>query len=141
MNTKQDNQTASAPETRKNDPNKNWAMYNPDKVNPRTIPSEKPTAQHSLLPWQVWPNESKRDIYSVDGFKVATCESIARDNSQADARLIVASVNHAAQLAEALRALHACHRAFSSNDNWTSLDDEAREASEKALAAYESEVR
>jgi hypothetical protein len=44
MRTKQPTTTASAPETRKNDPNLNWAMYNPDKANPRTIPAEKPTA-------------------------------------------------------------------------------------------------
>lgn len=38
-------------------------------------------------------------------------------------------------LIDALRALHACHRAFSGNDNWTMLDDEARAAAEAALAA------
>ena len=38
-----------------------------------------------------------------------------------------------AELVKALAALHACHRAFSSTENWTVLDDEAREAAETAL--------
>lgn len=40
----------------------------------------------------------------------------------------------APDLLEALEALHACHRAFSSNDNWTSLDDDARAFAESAIA-------
>ena len=41
------------------------------------------------------------------------------------------------KLYKALRDLHACHRAFSSNDNWTSTDDEARVYAETALDAFE----
>ena len=48
----------------------------------------------------------------------------------ADARLIAA----APDLLAALEALHACHRAFSGNDNWTMLDDEARALAENAIA-------
>ena len=36
-----------------------------------------------------------------------------------------------------LRQLHAMHRAFSNNDNWTSLDDEARSLAETAIAQAE----
>ncbi len=39
----------------------------------------------------------------------------------------------APELLELLKALHSCHRAFSSNDNWTVLDDEAREAAENVI--------
>jgi hypothetical protein len=38
----------------------------------------------------------------------------------------------------ALNAMHMCHRAFSSNDNWTMMDDEAREFAEKTMEKTES---
>jgi hypothetical protein len=38
------------------------------------------------------------------------------------------------ELEEALIALHSCHRAFSNSENWTALDDEAREFAEAAIA-------
>jgi len=41
------------------------------------------------------------------------------------------------ELLAALKALHACHRAFSSSENWTLLDDEARLEAEKAIAKIE----
>jgi hypothetical protein len=37
----------------------------------------------------------------------------------------------------ALKALHSCHRAFSSSEQWTALDDDARAAAEAAIAAAE----
>jgi hypothetical protein len=37
----------------------------------------------------------------------------------------------------ALKAMHACHRAFSGAENWTALDDEARAAAESAIAKAE----
>lgn len=40
-------------------------------------------------------------------------------------------------LLEALKALHSAHRAFSSNDNWTVYDDDARAFAEKAIAKAE----
>ena len=40
-------------------------------------------------------------------------------------------------LLEALKQLHSVHRAFSSNDNWTILDDEARKLAEDAIAEAE----
>mgnify|MGYP003147072020 CR=1 FL=1 len=41
----------------------------------------------------------------------------------------------APQMLEALLQLHSMHRAFSSNENWTGMDDEARELAEDAIAA------
>ena len=45
------------------------------------------------------------------------------------------------RLLDALKALHACHRAFSSNENWTALDDEARSAAETIIAEIEGDTR
>jgi hypothetical protein len=39
-----------------------------------------------------------------------------------------------AALEAGLGAMHACHRAFSGNENWTALDDEARAEAERLLA-------
>jgi len=49
--------------------------------------------------------------------------------SDANARLIAA----APDLLAALKAMHACHRAFSNAENWTALDDDARAAAESAI--------
>ncbi len=38
------------------------------------------------------------------------------------------------ELEAALTALHSCHRAFSNSENWTVLDDEARQFAEAAIA-------
>jgi hypothetical protein len=38
------------------------------------------------------------------------------------------------ELEVTLTALHACHSAFSNSENWTALDDEAREFAEAAIA-------
>ena len=38
-------------------------------------------------------------------------------------------------LLDALKDLHSCHRAFSSNENWTLLDDEARSLAERVIEA------
>ena len=46
--------------------------------------------------------------------------------------------NIARLLLQALKDLHMCHRAFSSNDNWTSLDDRARAAAENAIDVAEA---
>lgn len=53
-----------------------------------------------------------------------------------DARLIAA----APELMDALEAMHACHRAFSDNENWTALDDEARALAEAAIAKAKGEA-
>jgi hypothetical protein len=39
-----------------------------------------------------------------------------------------------AGLVEALKQLHSMHRAFSQNENWTILDEEARAMAEAAMA-------
>jgi len=39
----------------------------------------------------------------------------------------------APELLQALSDLHSCHRAFSSNDNWTNCDDVARKHAERLL--------
>lgn len=41
------------------------------------------------------------------------------------------------RLVTVLAALHSCHRAFSSSENWTSLDDDARREAEIVLELAE----
>ena len=54
---------------------------------------------------------------------------IDAETLEREAHLVAA----APDLLAALEALHACHRAFSGNDNWTMLDDEARLLAENAI--------
>ena len=66
---------------------------------------------------------------------VAAAMPVARipnydDRAAANARLIAA----APELLAALKAMHACHRGFSGNENWTTLDDDARTFAESAIA-------
>ena len=88
-------------------------------------------AKHTPGPWKA--NDARnqdgtRDIYYVGQpvpWKIASgCSTVQ------NARLIAA----APDLLEALEALHACHRAFSGNGNWTMLDDDARAMAEKTIA-------
>lgn len=67
-------------------------------------------------------------ICAADGFPLAI--TYGQTGQDADARLFAA----APELLAALEALHACHRAFSGNENWTMLDDEARALAEAAIA-------
>ena len=43
----------------------------------------------------------------------------------------------APEMLDALKTLHACHRAFSGSDDWTTLDDEARAEVEAIIAKAE----
>lgn len=43
-----------------------------------------------------------------------------------------------ADVLETLKAIHSCHRAFSSSENWTTLDDEARAKTEQIIAHIEN---
>lgn len=60
-------------------------------------------------------------------------EVFAKCSSEQKAKLFAM----ADKLAEALKALHSCHRTFSSNDNWTIIDDEIRNYAEKILDEYD----
>jgi hypothetical protein len=83
-----------------------------------------------------WRYDTICSLYEYKREPYASCsDDVPCENHIANARLIVA----APDLLEALEALHACHRAFSSNDNWTSLDDDAREAAEAAIAKAKGE--
>jgi len=55
------------------------------------------------------------------------------EEAEANAHLI----SSAPEMLEALRQLHAMHRAFSGNENWTTLDNEARALAEEAIAHAE----
>lgn len=85
---------------------------------------------HTPAPWTV----DNRAIYGTRGLIKPFIASVEDDHNDsetgANARLIAA----APDLLEALIALHACHRGFSGSENWTALDDEAREFAEAAIA-------
>ena len=63
------------------------------------------------------------------------CSDLPTITRAANARLIAA----APDLLAALEAMHACHRAFSSSESWTALDDEARLLAEKAITKAKGE--
>lgn len=98
--------------------------------------------EHTPGPWAVfspgdeaWPGIEATDLsVSIAVFEDqesgdAGIQGRTREEAIANARLIAA----APDLLRALKALHACHRAFSGNDNWTTLDDEARIEAEAAI--------
>ena len=82
-------------------------------------------ATHTQGPWTV----SQPSATCIDS-PLGTIAALAFISNEADAHLIAA----APDLLAALEALHACHRAFSGNDNWTMLDDESRSLAENAIA-------
>lgn len=83
---------------------------------------------HTPGPWATDGREAAWDILDGDNKRIA---SVWRNAGKPqDARLIAA----APDMLKALEALHACHRAFSDNENWTILDDEARNLAETAIA-------
>jgi hypothetical protein len=100
----------------------------------------------SLGPWVTQPCADDHGettvICDAEGFTVAKIPSAVWDEGAAlqfpqdafNARLIRGAPN----LLAALKALHACHRAFSCHDDWGVLDDEARAAAETAIAQIES---
>ena len=65
------------------------------------------------------------------GFNGSELDITRMRHSGIDNAILIAA---APDLLAALEALHACHRSFSSNDNWTTLDDDARAFSESAIA-------
>ena len=91
-------------------------------------------AQHSPLPWHMGETAQGAIIFGID-IPIADVGSLDTrpyryDEQLANAKLIVASVNHAEALAEALRELR--------DIAWP---DNACVKADAALAAYESEVR
>ena len=95
--------------------------------------------QHTPGPWHSQrPHGSDIPVWGVDE-KSRGCVALVNMSAErateaaANARLIAA----APEMYEALKALHACHRAFSGSDAWTMLDDEARAAAEATIAKAE----
>ncbi len=83
-------------------------------------------------PWTACELEGENKYSIVHNGPIAYVgeNSYGMENCRANA-LLMAS---APDLLAALEALHSVHRAFSSNDNWTSLDDDARAFAESAIA-------
>lgn len=81
---------------------------------------------HTPSPWHIAWCKSGAYIYDQGTIAVVSDELIAW---KANARLIAA----APSLLYALEQLHAHHRAFSSSEDWTTLDDEARELAKSAI--------
>lgn len=88
---------------------------------------------HTPGPWLHDYQDNQALIVDTQGFTVvelSTLENSTAHSALADnARLIAA----APDLLAALKAMHACHRAFSNAENWTALDDDARAAAESAI--------
>ncbi len=99
----------------------------------------------SVIQQRATPGKHYRD---ADGFIKAgegadvivadfDCEPLDIDEREANKALHLHWAEVGPILQRALQDLHSCHRAFSSNENWTSCDDDAREQAEKALEATE----
>jgi hypothetical protein len=88
---------------------------------------------HTDGPWIFGPNANLHaDTSLKECLRVCnprTNKTTAITWNESDARLIAA----APDLLAALKAMHACHRAFSNAENWTALDDDARAAAESAI--------
>lgn len=100
--------------------------------------------EHTPTPWEV---DSTRKPYAIQptgddvplGHVFRSHVKGHEGQQEANASFICRAVNSHASLLEALKSLHACHRAFSSNDNWTMLDDDTRDFAEQAIANAEKE--
>jgi hypothetical protein len=92
-------------------------------------------SKHTPGPWSAeivgvtGPDDDLDDLYEINNGFTRIAEHVA----PRDAHLIAA----APEMFLALKAMHACHRAFSGAENWTALDDEARAAAESAIAKAE----
>ena len=100
--------------------------------------------RHTSGPWQVVTGEDwdGATVQTQGGRIVACCDGCdipgatkepTTEEAKANARLIAA----APEMLDALKTLHACHRAFSGSDDWTTLDDEARAEVEAIIAKAE----
>ena len=76
-----------------------------------------------FVAFAVWTARSMKSIHGQPRLRKTP------QSSDANARLIAA----APSLLYALEQLHAHHRAFSSSEDWTTLDDEARELAKSAI--------
>jgi len=103
--------------------------------------------KHTPTPWRI-DHRAKTAVVGSRNYVVAACGGYAnntRDQTElseeleANAEFIVLACNVHDELVAALKALHACHRAFSNSENWTALDDEARAAAERAIAKARGE--
>jgi hypothetical protein len=88
---------------------------------------------HTPGPWLYDHQDNQALIVDTQGFTVVELSALENSTAQStladNARLIAA----APDLLAALKAMHACHRAFSNAENWTALDDDARAAAESAI--------
>ena len=95
------------------------------------------TGQHTPGPWTIRTERRTRLVCDEHGNQISAIRPVKRygvaGDDAANARLIAA----APEMLAALKALHACHRAFSGSDAWTILDDEARAAAEATIAKAE----
>lgn len=92
-------------------------------------------AQHSRLPWLV--GQSIGIIYDADKAEVCESSPMSDRQAEANARLIVASVNHADKLAEALREIRQLNRNRGKGKPIARACNRMDEVAEAALAEWE----
>lgn len=106
-------------------------------------------AKHTPTPWtchsgsvyqdgpDVWPKGNK------DGVPIAKMdrdtEHTQPTERDSNALFITHACNLYDDLVRTLKAFHSCHRAFSSSENWTALDDEVRAEAEALIERADSE--
>ena len=94
-------------------------------------------SKHTSGPWLISTidGEDCLMVGSGDGSEVVADIRTHQPAGEVEANAHL--ISSAPEMLEALRQLHAMHRAFSGNENWTTLDNEARALAEEAIAHAE----